>query len=62
MTNYKKPTTSGDKLYEHYIEELNAWTLIKELEKDNQAIAGKLSFPENDDFHWDKLRLKIWTA
>ena len=60
MTNYKKPKTSGDKLYERYIEELNAWILIKELEKDNQAIAGKLSFPENDDFHWDKLRLKIW--
>ena len=51
MANYKKPPTFGDKPYERYIEELNAWTFITELEKDKQAIAVALSFPENDESH-----------
>ena len=51
MPNYKKPPTFGDKPYERCIEELNAWTFITELEKDKQAIAVPLSFPENDESH-----------
>ena len=42
MANYKKPPTFRDKPYEHYIEELNAWTFITELEK---------GVPENDESH-----------
>ena len=51
MANYKKPPTFGDKPYERYIEELNTWTFITELEKDKQAIANALSFPQNDESH-----------
>ena len=58
MAGYKKPPSFEDKPYEHYIEELKAWTFVTDLAKEKQGPAVALSFSENDPSH---IRAKIFS-
>ena len=50
MSGYKNPPKfdSINKPYDRYIEELKTWCFVTELEKERQAPAVILSFPEED--------------
>lgn len=54
----QKTTEFRDKRHEHYIEVLNPWTLITELEKAKQAITVALFCPENNSHFVVKLFAK----
>ena len=51
MADYKKHPSFEDKPYEHWIEELKAWTFVTDLLKGKQGLAMALSFSENDPSH-----------
>ena len=50
MSSYKNPPQfeSTTKPYERYVEELKAWCMVTDFEKEKQGIAIALSLPEND--------------
>ena len=50
MSEYKNPPkfNSTSKPYERYIEELRAWCIVTELDKNKRGLAVALSLPEND--------------
>ena len=50
MSEYKNPPkfNSTSKPYKRYIEELQAWCIVTELDKNKRGLAVALSLPEND--------------
>lgn len=45
----KPPKFGGEKTYERWLSELQAWQVISKVEKKNQALAIALSFDEGSE-------------